>query len=250
MSFKPASVIIAAAGQGERLAEGTNGTPKQFSELGGVPLFIWSLTTFVQHPKINQALLVVPEPWLQNAQAWVLEHLPGSAERVTIVAGGKSRQESVHFGLEAIASMQVQPTYVLIHDAARPFIASSYIDQIMSALEKGFACTLAIPSSDSVREVKDTAIVQEMDRSLLALMQTPQGAEFKLMLEAHRSARKNNHVTTDDAALIQAYGAYTTIVAGSKLNLKITQADDMLIAKALIDSYGWRPGKIQAPIFS
>jgi len=244
MTFKQAAVIIAAAGRGDRLAENTNGTPKQFTRLGGVPLFVWSLTTFMQHPKIKEVVLVVPKEWLNKTRALLLKHLPQYAQHVTIIAGGKLRQESVYLALEALASQAQPPSYVLIHDAARPFITSSYIDQIMTALEKGLACTLAIPLSDSIREIKDTAIVQEMDRNLLALMQTPQGAELKLMLEAHRLARKKQYETTDDATLIQAYGVNTTIVAGSRLNLKITQADDLLIANALIDSYGWRPGKV------
>jgi 2-C-methyl-D-erythritol 4-phosphate cytidylyltransferase len=247
MSFKQAAVIIAAAGRGDRLAENTNGTPKQFIELGGIPLFVWSLTTFMQHPKIKEAVLVVPEPWLDKTHAMLLEHLPQYAQHVTTIAGGNLRQESVYLALESIAAGRHQPSYVLIHDAARPFIATSYIDQIMVALEKSFACTLAIPLSDSIRQIKNKAIAQEMDRNLLALMQTPQGAEFKSMLEAHRSARKKQHVTTDDATLIQAYGINTTMVTGSRLNLKITQADDMLIARALVDSYGWRPGKVEMP---
>jgi len=244
MTFQKAAVIIAAAGRGDRLAESTANKPKQFTELGGFPLFIWSLATFMQHPKIDTAMLVVPKQWLEKAQVLLAEHLAQDSGRVTIIPGGQSRQESVYMALEALATKKKPPTYVLIHDAARPFIAPQYIDKIMSKVESGSACTLAISLSDSIRRIENSAIVEEMDRNLLALMQTPQGSDFKLMLEAHRFAQQKKHATTDDAAIIQAYGIDTKVVEGSRLNFKITQLDDILMAKALVESYGWRPGKV------
>ncbi len=247
MSSSQATVIIAAAGQGQRLAATNNSMPKQFIELGGVPIFIWSLTTFLQHPKIKEIVLVAPQPWLEKTRTLLMQYLPEYAKQVTIIAGGKLRQESVYLALEVVAAHN-PPPYIFIHDAARPFVTSTFIDQIFVALENGFACTLGIPLSDSVKKVKDTAIIEDMDRSSLALMQTPQAAEFKLMLAAHRSAREKQYVTTDDAALIQAYGVNTRVVPGSRFNLKITEADDMLIAKAFIDSYGWRPGKVNTRV--
>jgi 2-C-methyl-D-erythritol 4-phosphate cytidylyltransferase len=235
-----AAVIIPAAGQGQRLPESS--APKQFLNLGGVPVFIWSLATFLQHPRINQAVLVVPENWSDKTKELLEQHLPELCSRVTVITGGATRQESVYSGLEKL--LEQSPQYVFIHDAARPFVTAAAINDLLTILEKGFACTLAIPLSDSIREIKDAFIVKEMDRNSLALMQTPQAAHFKSMLDAHRAAKAKGYETTDDAALIKAHGMRTVIVPGSRLNIKITQWEDLYLAKALIENFHWSPGLI------
>lgn len=245
--MKQTTAIIAAAGQGERLSRASGNTPKQFIELSGMPVFIWSLTTFLQHAKIQEVVLVVPEQWLDKARTLVLQYLPQYIDQVRIIAGGKSRQESVYLALEELSAGGSTPVYVLIHDAARPFVTDECIDQVIATIEKGFACTLGIPLSDSIKKIEDMTIVEHLDRNSMVLVQTPQGSEFHLMLDAHRCARSKKHVTTDDAALVQAYGAKTKIVPGSSFNLKITEANDMLIAQAFVDTHGWRPGKVSKP---
>jgi 2-C-methyl-D-erythritol 4-phosphate cytidylyltransferase len=246
MKGRQVTVVLAAAGAGVRLAGVNSSQPKQFSDLAGIPMFIWSLITFLEHVKINEIILVVPDKWQTRARDLILEYVPQFIDRVKIIAGGQSRQESVYLGLEKLAQQVDVPMYVMIHDAARPFIDSSHIDKIIETLQAGSACTLGIPVSDSLKSVKGTTIVDNLERDGLFLMQTPQAAEFKVMLAAHRQARQNNCATTDDAAIMQAYGVAVQIVSGSRFNLKITEKDDLLLARVLKDSFGWRPGKVEA----
>ena len=244
MSAEQLTVILAAAGQGERFADSSSDMPKQFNELAGVPLFIWPLSTLINCPEIDKIILVVPDKWRNKAHELHLQHLPQSNGRVTIIAGGSSRQESIYLALEKLAAEKEVPAYVLVHDAARPFVTANDIKRVVTTLKNGLACTLGIPLVDSIKRVKENIIDQDVDRNSLVLMQTPQAATFKLMLEAHRHAKQNKSVTTDDAALIKAFGSKVTVIPGSAINLKITDANDLLIARALIDYYHWSPGKV------
>ncbi len=244
MSADQVAVILAAAGQGERLAGANLPLPKQFNELGGEPLFVWSLSMLANCPEIGKIILVVPKEWQNKAHDMLVRHLPESMSSVTIIAGGSSRQESVYLALEKLAIENDPPLYVLVHDAARPFITADDLKRVITTLKKGFACTLGIPLFDSIKKVKDALVDQDLDRDALVLMQTPQASEFKLMLEAHRHAKQNQSVTTDDAAIINNFGTHVTVLPGSTLNLKITDGADLLIARALINYYQWRPGNV------
>ena len=246
---KSAAAILVAAGQGERLAQYTAGKPKQFVNLGGMPIFIWALTTFVEQANIEHVILTVPEGWQANAQDLIGQHLPQATVRdgITVIAGGSSRQQSVCIALEALARFKRVPHNVLIHDAVRPFVTASGINQILAKLEEDDAITLAIPVSDSIKRVDKDTIIEDLDRDGLMLMQTPQAAKFHLMLEAHKSAKLKHLVATDDAAIIKSHGVYVNILVGSKLNFKITEPEDMMIAQALIENHRWLPGKVTIP---
>jgi len=243
MKHNKSAAILVAAGQGERLSKFTDGIPKQFSELGGMPLFIWSLATFAGHPKIEQVVLCVPEGWGKKTFDWIGQHLPEFAPNVTILTGGSTRQESVWLALESLADHP--PSYVIIHDAVRPFVTTKIIDQVIDKLKQGHSITLAIPASDSITRVDAETIIDSLDRSKLALVQTPQATEFNTLLKAHQNARLKKQIVTDDASIIKSHGVEVITIPGSRLNLKITEPEDLAIAQALIKYYNWCPGKVE-----
>ena len=244
MNSSKSAAILVAAGQGERLAGFSDGKPKQFSELGGVPLFVWSLATFAVHPAVEQIVLSIPEGWQSETLDWINQYLPQLIHKITIVIGGTARQESVCLALEALAKADNIPEYVFIHDAARPFVAADTIDQILKKLKQGHAVTLAVPISDSVKGVSEGIIVEDLDRNKLVFVQTPQAAQFHIVLAAHRSARLKQQIATDDAAIIKSHGVDVITIPGSRLNLKITEPEDLVIANALIKNHNWHPGQI------
>ncbi len=244
MTSIKAAAILVAAGQGERLASITGGTPKQFIRLSQIPLFIWSLKTLVKHPAIEEVLVTVPPDWFERSSKLITEFLPEFEPNISLVVGGNTRQQSVHLALEKFASANNQPNYIFVHDAVRPFISSSIIDQILKELEKGNSVTLGIPSSDSMKTFEQKIILEDLDRSKFVLVQTPQAAKFSLLLAAHRAAKLEQTQSTDDASIIKAYGADVTILSGNKLNFKITEPEDLTMAKALIEHNGWSAGNI------
>src|SRR5277367_2024738 len=206
--------------------------PKQFLELGGKPMYSWSLKTLVDHPAIDEVVLVARAD-MHNVIQSQLPHLLSPSDRILIASGGKSRQQSVYAGLEALNRRLNRPTHVLIHDAARPFLEKEQLDRFLIVLTERGPCACAMPVSDTIKRVSDDVIVETLDRKELYAMQTPQGAPFDLLLEAHRRARKERYDATDDVALLERIQISVTIVQGSATNLKVTNPEDMLIAEAL-----------------
>jgi 2-C-methyl-D-erythritol 4-phosphate cytidylyltransferase len=242
-SIKSAAILV-AAGQGQRLAGSTGGIPKQFTRLSETPLFIWSLTTLVKHALIEHVLVAVPEDWQHKTGELIAEFLPEFKNKIAIIAGGSTRQQSVYLALEKLDKSEMRPTYVFVHDAVRPFITSYILDQILKKLEEGHTVTLGIALSDSIKEVDRNIVLEDLDRNKFILVQTPQAAKFNLMLEAHRSAKLQQKQNTDDASVMKAYGTVVTVVTGSKLNFKITDHDDLLLAQALIKHHDWSVGNV------
>lgn len=255
MTSIKAAAILVAAGQGERLSDFTGGTPKQFIQLNQTPLFIWSLTTLVKQPLIEQVLVTVPEDWRSRAAEFIAHFLPEFKNKIILIAGGSTRRQSVYLALEKLAGSENKPSHVIVHDAVRPFITTDILNQILQKLQEVDAITLGIKLSDSIKKADHNIVLEDLDRSQFILVQTPQAAKFSLLLEAHRAVELQQKISTDDASIIKAYGAPVTVIAGSKLNFKITEAADLLIAAALIKDNAWSAGNItieteQCRIFS
>jgi 2-C-methyl-D-erythritol 4-phosphate cytidylyltransferase len=224
------AAILAAGGLGERF--GSDSMPKQFLELGGKPMYAWSLNTLIDHPSVDTVVLVARKD-MHNVIQSQLPHLVSSDRRILIANGGKTRQESVHAGLEALKRELNRPSHVLIHDAARPFLEREQLDRFLTALFEHGPCACAMPVSDTIKRTADDVIVETLDRRGLYAMQTPQGAPFDLLLQAHKQAHKDGYDATDDVALLERIQISVKIVLGSAINLKVTNPDDMLIAEAL-----------------
>jgi 2-C-methyl-D-erythritol 4-phosphate cytidylyltransferase len=208
------AAVVAAAGTGTRLPLSNEVRAKQFYSLGGLPLYLWSLSRFALHKKIEKIALVLA-PDFRSLVEQKLASLPPElfGEKILLVDGGATRQESVWKSLEALGSFN--PEYVLVHDAARPFLTEELIDQSIVAVTEYGACSLAVPVSDTVKKGTDNVLGETIDRTGLFLIQTPQSAIFKWLLDAHRDASGKNLSTTDDAGILEAAGHLVYIVQGS-----------------------------------
>ncbi|MDA1132695.1 MAG: bifunctional 2-C-methyl-D-erythritol 4-phosphate cytidylyltransferase/2-C-methyl-D-erythritol 2,4-cyclodiphosphate synthase, partial [Proteobacteria bacterium] len=147
------------------------------------------------------------------------------------VIGGKSRQESARKGLEALAAHP--PAFVLIHDAARPFVDSATIDRVLAALREADAVLPAMPVADTLKRGTGSPPVvgETLDRRDLWRAQTPQGFAFAAILAAHRTAGGVSY--TDDTAVAEAAGMSVALVAGNEDNFKITTPDDLRRAERI-----------------
>lgn len=217
-------VVIVAAGSGTRFG---GDVPKQFRDVRGVPLLLRAVRPFVQHPDVAHVTIVLAPPAAAAPPEW-LQSLVG--DRLTVVAGGAERSDSVAAGLAALPEdCQV----VLVHDGARPFPQRDVIDRIMSLARQGNAALAAVPVSDTLKRVAPGSdppmVVETVSREHLWRAQTPQGFPRILLEEAYRRAGP----ATDDAALAEALGVPVTVVADSPLNVKVTVAEDLRLAEAL-----------------
>jgi len=228
------AAIIPAAGSGERFGKDQDGKAKQFLQLAGKPLYEWSLKELCAHEDISQIVLLVPAQEVESIKWETSQGIQMS--KVSVIAGGASRQQSVVKGLSFLSQSQPPPDYVLVHDAARPMLSQKMIQDTIDAVTKFGACTLALPVSDTIKKTEGGTVSETVDRSQLVQIQTPQAAKFTWLLEAHEKAIADNLSTTDDSTILQHNGHKVHIVPGSAYNLKITNPEDLLICQSLIFS--------------
>jgi 2-C-methyl-D-erythritol 4-phosphate cytidylyltransferase len=226
-----ACAILAAAGIGSRFAKSGGYQPKQFLQLAGRPIYQWPLLQLYNHEQVDRIVIMTLAEMVPAIQSEINDF--ARAGRISVQVGGSTRQESVRLGLESLAKAGKKPEMVLVHDAARPFLSKQMISAAIEAVEKYGACTAAIPASDTIKRIERNQVVQTLDRNELVLVQTPQAARFDWLVSAHEHALKNSLDATDDAALLEAAGFTVTVIAGSKLNLKLTEPEDLLLAEAI-----------------
>jgi len=225
------TALIVAAGHGVRAGEGL---PKQYRPLAGVPVLRRSIEAFAKHPAINQVHVVIsPEHRDLYDQASRGHPLPSP------IIGGASRQESVRRGLERLAD--APPSFVLIHDAARPLVAADTIAAAVAALQTHDAALPVLAASDTLKRIRGNDVEATVPREGLGLAQTPQAFHFAKILAAHRAARDTSF--TDDAAIAEHAGMRVAAVPGSRLNMKLTTPEDFVIAEALLNAGSVRTGQ-------
>ncbi|MEM6429852.1 MAG: 2-C-methyl-D-erythritol 4-phosphate cytidylyltransferase [Deinococcota bacterium] len=206
------AALIPAAGSGQRLGQG----PKAFVEVGGRTLLERAVTNFTQH--VDEIVVAVPSELHREAK-----HL--LPDDVIIITGGATRQETVYQLLQACTA-----EVVLVHDAARPFLAADVIERMKVAVLEHHAASVVTSVADSLIEA---ATGQTHDRSKLRAVQTPQGFRRDLILRAHDAANASGAHVTDDASLVRALGEPVALVEGSSWLLKVTDPSQLELARAL-----------------
>jgi 2-C-methyl-D-erythritol 4-phosphate cytidylyltransferase / 2-C-methyl-D-erythritol 2,4-cyclodiphosphate synthase len=225
MPAKVAAVIV-GAGRGYRAG---GDMPKQYRALAGQPVIRPTLAAFLDHPQID-AVLPVIHP---DDQAIFHAATAGLERLLPPVPGGATRQASVRAGLEALRAEA--PDFVLIHDAARPFLSGDLISRAIAAATAHGAAVPAIAVTDTVKVVDERNMVSEtLDRSRLRTVQTPQAFAYDVIVALHdRAAAAGRDDFTDDAALAEWGGRAVNVFAGEAANVKLTTNEDFERAEAL-----------------
>ncbi len=217
------AVIVLAAGQGTRLGLGKN---KVLLPLSGQPILVYSLKTFQNIEAIDAIVIVAQAKEINSVKKMVAEYK--LTKVVTVIAGGKTRQESVYQGLLALKTLS--PTKVLIHDGARPFVTEEVIKRVIDNTQPETAVFCAVNMVDSLREVDEAKqVVATVPREKIYAVQTPQGFIYREILTKHQTAKDNNITVTDDAQLFKEQ----VIVEGDYKNLKVTTKQDWELVTAM-----------------
>jgi len=206
-------------------------------------MYIWSLSILYTNDSISDIVITMPAGFEETGRKRVAEVFgPTAGDKVQVVTGGATRQKSVLNALnhlKVISSEADRPLYkyVLVHDAARPFITAKTVQDTVELVTTGGACTVGTPVSDTLKKVVDGLIIETVDRSQLYAVQTPQAAPFDLLLACHEKAAELGIGVTDDAAILEHFGHKVLILPGQNNNIKITVAEDL------------RAGELLAPLF-
>jgi 2-C-methyl-D-erythritol 4-phosphate cytidylyltransferase len=219
-------LVIAAAGSGERLG----GRPKAFVELLGEPLLSHALRPFLAHENLRSAVVALPPAEARKPPEW----LAALAPRVRVVTGGDTRMRSVHLALEAV---DPGVDRVLVHDAARVLVTREIIDRCLGGIRDTEGVVAGWPAQDTIKQVDSSyGVLGTPDRRSLWAAQTPQGFPRDRLVLAYREAVAADASATDDAEVFARFGGGTVrMVEGAPWNLKVTYADDLKVARVLLE---------------
>ncbi len=220
--------MIAAAGSGERAG---TGALKQFRPIAGVPMLLRTIRLFGGHPQVAAIVIALPAEHASHPPEF-LEPLVG--ERLRLTAGGSTRSDSV---ARAVATLPEELAVILVHDAARPFVARETIDRVVAEARAGRGAVPAVPVTDALKRWPggDTP-VRSVDRAHLWRAQTPQGFPAARFRDLCRERTAQGAALPDDAERWEQAGESLVIVADRTTNIKITTPDDLALAEALTEA--------------
>jgi len=228
------AAIIPAAGLGTRMGADL---PKQFLELDGMPLIIFTLRRLATCPAITDFFIATRADDVVSLQDKVARAGLGRPARV--IHGGDTRQQSV---ANALAQVDPATEIVLVHDAVRPFVTRAQVERVIAEARARGAAILGIPAIDTVKEVKRASLPEDValisatiPRERIVLAQTPQAFSYALLRDAFRKAQQDDVTASDEAALVERFGHDVFVVLGSERNIKITRPSDMELARFYLD---------------
>ncbi|WP_019244353.1 MULTISPECIES: 2-C-methyl-D-erythritol 4-phosphate cytidylyltransferase [Bacillus] len=220
-------VIILAAGQGKRMKAGKN---KVFLELAGVPLIVQTIKVFDQDNHCQK--IILPINLEEKAIFEQLIEQYHFVKPIQLVAGGKERQNSVYNGLKSTS--QERDAIVLVHDGARPFVTQELIHDLVKSSKLHGSAIPGVPVKDTIKRVKDSQVLDTVERSSLWAVHTPQAFRLSILKDAHEKAVNKGFLGTDDASLVEEIGEMVYMVEDSYNNIKITTPEDLYIAEAIM----------------
>jgi 2-C-methyl-D-erythritol 4-phosphate cytidylyltransferase len=227
---KRIAAIVPAAGLGTRMGADT---PKQFLELDGMPLIIFTLRRLASCAAITEFFIATRADDMRFLEGQIAKAALGRPARV--IHGGDSRQQSV---ANALAQVDPATDIVLVHDAVRPLVTPEQIDRVIAEATTRGAAILGIPAIDTVKEVKRASLPEDValisatiPRERIVLVQTPQVFSYPLLRDAFRKAQEDDVTASDEAALVERFGRDVFVVLGSERNIKITRPGDMELAQ-------------------
>ena len=228
--------VIFAGGSGVRM--NTRSKPKQFLELRGKPIIIYTLELFDNHPLIDGIVVVCLESWIPFLKKMLKKFEINKV--VKIVSGGDSGQDSIYRGLCAVEDYckdkGEENAVVLIHDGVRPLIVEETITRnIEKVHEKGSAITV-VPAIETFVIQKEEGQMVIPDRSSCLLARAPQSFYLKDILSIHRKNKENGNITFIDSCSMMSYFGYKmATIEGPMENIKITTPTDYFIFRAMVE---------------
>ena len=224
LKLKKCGAVIVAAGSASRMG----GIDKVMAPLGGEPMIKRTVRAFQECDAVKYIVIVTREDLILPITALCKEFPKVTA----VVAGGKSRQESVGKGLNALSK---EVKLCAIHDGARPLITWQLIDRCIRAANTYGAAAPAIPVKDTIKTVEGGIVVNTPERAKLRAVQTPQVFDIDLLQGALVKAKEDGAEVTDDCSAVERLGMSVRTVEGDERNLKVTTPFDLKIAEMLLE---------------
>jgi 2-C-methyl-D-erythritol 4-phosphate cytidylyltransferase len=227
------TALIFAGGTGVRMNSGAR--PKQFLELHGKPIIIYTIERFEVHPRVDNIVIVCLESWIHELKRLLRRY---AFEKISqIVPGGREGCDSIHNGLRALSGVCGRDDVILIHDGVRPFINEGLISANIDKVEEcGNAITVEAVTESVVRMDVTGRIKEVPPRTEMHVAKAPQSFRFGLIADLYRRAHDEGVGTVDSAHLCSLYGVEMHTVRSNANNVKITTPTDYYIFRALYEA--------------
>ncbi|MGQ8366269.1 2-C-methyl-D-erythritol 4-phosphate cytidylyltransferase [Glaciecola sp. 1036] len=212
------TAVIPAAGIGTRMQ---SQIPKQYLKVADKYLIEYCIDTFLQHPKIEQIIVVIHPEDKTFSQLSVATN-----SQVHVVIGGAERADSVLAGIE-YAKTTLNSEWVLVHDAARPGLSMEAISRLIDQVKNTDGGILALPATDTIKQSHDGSVDKTLDRNRIWMAQTPQMFKTQALHNAISQALALNIMITDEASAMEIQGIDVKLVVGEAANMKVTQPQDL-----------------------
>ncbi|MDR1370520.1 MAG: 2-C-methyl-D-erythritol 4-phosphate cytidylyltransferase [Dysgonamonadaceae bacterium] len=227
------TALIFAGGTGQRM--NTRAKPKQFLELHGKPVIIYTLEHFEIHPEIDSIIVACLENWIQDLGRMLRQYAFEKISR--IVPGGDGSDKSIYNGLKALDGKCAPDDIVLIHDGVRPLINAELISaNIAKVKELGVAITAEAATESIVRLDGDDRIAEVPPRAKMYSAKAPQSFRYGMIWGLYQRARHDGVRAIDSAHLCSIYGVEMYTVQSTPNNMKITTPADYYIFRALFEA--------------
>ncbi len=224
------TAIIVAGGMGKRLP-GTR--KKQFIQIAGIPILIHAINPFIVSQAIHHLVIVLPKDEIETGRNLIKSAYTADLHKeITFVTGGKSRQESVYYGLQ---SCPEDTRFVFIHDGVRPFADKLLISKLLKAAKEHGAAIPVTQVRYTLKEVENGMVTRTIPRQKISEAHTPQVFDFSVIFDFHRKLHDSHEEFTDDAAIFEHFEKPVATVPCDITNIKITCPTDLILAEKIYD---------------
>lgn len=224
--------LIFAGGTGSRMTGSDR--PKQFLDVGGKPILLHTIERFAYHRSVSGITVVCLESWIDYLER--LLSVKPYRNKITVVPGGTSGQESIYFGLQRIRESRIKNTIVLVHDGVRPLIDDRTISDCISSVENYGSAITVSPAIETIVGIDENGeIVSVANRDDYALARAPQAFWLNDLWNAHQKAREEHLEFIDSLSMMSHYGYAIHAIKGPTENIKVTTPTDYFACKGYMD---------------
>ena len=224
-------VIILAGGIGKRMG---SEIPKQFIEVEGKPVIVYTIENFQRNPQIEGVLVVCIKDWIPHLRTLIDQYSLSKVKWIT--EGGSTGHDSIRNGVFYLRDKIEPDDFIIVHDAVRPILPQKAIDEVLRvAHENGNASSSIVCHPPIVYTEDFKSGIKDVDRDHVMLTASPQAYKYSLALECYEMAEKENrHNFTFTSSLLIHCGKRVYFAKGTTSNIKITQKEDVALFKALL----------------
>ena len=224
-------VILLAGGVGKRMGIDT---PKQFIEVDGKPIIVYSIENFQHNKQINKIVVVCLKEWINYLRELIIKYSLTKVE--WIIEGGATGHDSIRNGVFFLRDKVANDDFVIIHDAVRPILPQKALNEVLCVAHNKGNASSSIHCYPPIVYTEDyESGIKDIDREHVMLTASPQAYKFSLVLSCYEKAEmENKHDFTFTSSLLIHYGKRVYFAKGTMCNIKITKKEDIALFEALL----------------